>query len=210
MKGLLLNSPQNGKWTRKGKQGEKESEWRFDTSIFSCWASLMCEWDRCAALLLREPSLYTIVCWLISLHSSLERSKAGSSSFSHWVSLGPLLPAGRELPFSLSHLYLKAQTHRSPSFFCHYSSKCAPMMGSFISYILIYVKDTVDWTFDARYTNEDTTLEAVEKLIRSWQPSPWPAPPPTYYCCDLEQRCPIELWAMMEMFYIGSVQCASH
>lgn len=136
MKGLLLNSPQNSKWTRKGKQGEKEAEWRFDTSIFSCWAPLMCEWDRCAALLWREPSLYTIVCWLISLHSSLERSKAGSLSFSHWASLGPVSFLLVENCHSVSTLlYLKAQLHRKPISLSHHSRKCVSY-GQVI-YILI-------------------------------------------------------------------------
>lgn len=46
------------------------------------------------------------------------------------------------------------------------------MVRSFIS---LHVKDAVDYTTDAKYVQEGTTLEAVEKLVKSRQPLLSPA-----------------------------------
>lgn len=144
MKALLLNSPQNSKWTRRGEQGEKRG-WveiwhkHFQLlGLFGVWGRQM----RCSSP--ERTSLYTIVCWLIPLHSSPERSKAGSSSFSHWAAWGPLLfAAGRKLSFSLSPLHLKAQVHRKPIFFL--SSQTALSVCLRVrSFTSFYVKDRVD------------------------------------------------------------------
>lgn len=133
----------------------------------------MSEWDRCTALLLREPSLYTIVCWLISLHYSFERSEASSSSFSYWELLDPLLfPAVKELSFSPFPLYLKAQTQRN-SIFHHHCPKCVSQ--SEVIYIFLLCKRYRWLSHWHKVCTRAYDFREFGKLVRSKQ-----------YCCGLE------------------------